>query len=116
MIYDAEATEVEVTHWEHGRGRIIDVAIGRQGKVDVADVYFYAPDEIQEVPLTTLSLAASVASVDITDGEYGFEISIDDGFFEMVINPDGQGGGFDVSLKAGMATVDTCHLSYEDFL
>lgn len=116
MIYDAETLDVEVTHREHGRGRIVDVAIGRRHEVDVASVYFYMIDEAIEVPLTALSPASAMTTVDVVEGTHGFEIMIDDGFFKFVITPDGEGNGFDISMKAGKADVDTHHLSYEDFL
>lgn len=116
MIYDAETTDVEVTHREHGRGRIFDVSIGRQDEVDIASVYFYVSDEVTEVPLTTLSPASTVTTVDVVEGTHGIEIMVDDGFFKFVITPDGEGSGFDISMKAGQADVDSHHLSYQEFL
>lgn len=116
MIYDAETTDVEVTHREHGRGRVVDVAIGRRDEVDVASVYFYVSDEVTEVPLTTLSPTSTATTVDVVEGTHGVEIIVDDGFFKFVITPDGEGNGFDISMKAGQAVVDSNHLSYQDFL
>lgn len=116
MIYDAETTEVEITHREHGRGRVVDVTMGRRHEVDVVSVYFYTSDEIIEVPLTTLSPASTVTTVDVVEGTHGVEIMVDDGFFKFVITPDGEGSGFDISMKAGQAVLDSHHLSYQDFL
>lgn len=116
MIYDAETTDVEVIHREHGRGRVVDVTLGRPHDVDVAFVYFYISDKVVEVPLTTLSPASTATTVDVVEGTHGLEIMVDDGFFKFIITPDGDGTGFDISMKAGQADVDSQHLSYHDFL
>lgn len=105
---------VEVTHSQHGRGCILDVIISETGGIDDARVIFYLTEEEAVVPTYSLAPASEVTSVEATRGTLGAIITIDDGFYTITVEPDGEGTGFTVSLQAGNATLDQADLSSED--
>lgn len=55
-----------------------------------------------------------MTSVEATRGIRGAIITIDDGFYTITVEPNGEGTGFAVSLQAGNATLDRADLSSED--
>ena len=79
-------------------------------------VLFYFSEEVRHVPIATIRAAAEVTSTEVLAGSAGVAVEVDDGFFTMYIEPDGQGTGFDVTLRAGNAVVDTARLDSSNFV
>lgn len=116
MDLDSVTVGLEVTHTNYGRGNIIEKPATREEKMPEVSVYFYRLDEQREVPAYAISPSAAVTSIDSQTGSLGLTITIDDGFFTLYIEPDGQGTGYSISLHAGNAQLDSARLSAERFL
>lgn len=104
---------MEVNHAKYGRGCIVDLCITQSDGMDEVEVLFYHSNETQRVPRIALSPAAEATSVDATTGLNGLTVTIDDGFYTLYIEPDGNGTGYSVSLRAGNSRLDEAHLSSE---
>lgn len=105
---------VEVTHSQYGRGCILDMIVSKNGGIDDARVIFYLTGEEAVVPTYSLAPASEVTSVEATRGTLGTVIRIDDGFYTITVEPDGEGTGYTVSLQAGNVILDQAELSSED--
>ncbi|MFC7167404.1 hypothetical protein [Halospeciosus flavus] len=105
---------VEVGHETYGRGVVRAVRPQTDERVAEADVYFYEHDAATNVPLLALEPAAAVTRTDVTDTDHGLTVTVDDGLYTVALRPDGEGGGFEVTLSLGNATLDSAHLSTDE--
>ncbi|WP_147587294.1 hypothetical protein [Halorubrum lipolyticum] len=102
---------VEVSHSQYGRGCILDMIASQTGGIDDARVLFYLSGEEVTVPTYSLAPASEVTSVESTRGTLGTTVTIDDGFYTITVEPDGEGTGYNLSLQAGNAILDQAELS-----
>lgn len=107
---------MEVNHPKYGRGCITDLLAAQDEGVEEVTVFFYLQDEMKDVPVYPLRPAAEVTSIESKVESTGLAIRIDDGFYQLHIEPDGEGTGYAVALRAGEALVDRAQLSSEGFI
>ncbi|EJN57749.1 hypothetical protein HSB1_38970 [Halogranum salarium B-1] len=79
--------------------------------MEEATVFFYQSNQRTKLPLYDIQLASEMVNVDISPGEYGFSIRIDDGEYELQIQPNGEGSGYTINLFWGQAHLDDALLS-----
>lgn len=107
---------MEVVHSELGRGNVIEKHPESEDSIADVSVYFYRTREQTDVPVYDVEPAANVTSIESKAGSLGLHVTIDDGFFRLYIEPDGNRTGYSVSLHAGNALIDELQLSAEAFL
>lgn len=106
----------EVVHRDHGRGCIVEPIAEGLPSSSYVEVLFYLTAKSVVVPIGSLSPAVEAASSTATAGTHGLSVQIDDGFFSISLETDGEGTGFDVQLRAGNAAIDSAHLDASSFL
>lgn len=108
---EKDASEgIEVTHPTHGRGFVSTYHPQFGAEPDEATVQFYDGGE-HRLPVYVLESAAEVTTASVTTSSTGFRATVDDGYYTIVLRPDGSGGGYTVELLEEGRVADTVTLS-----
>lgn len=106
----------EVSHGKYGRGHIVDPPSEITTESTEVNVRFYHSGETTEVSIYSLTPASESVTTQTRQGSHGMEVTIDDWFYTLYIEPDQAGSGFEIALRAGNSVIDSAHLDSSDFL